>query len=395
MFYGVPLPEPQTNTIGNTLPLLTRGVERLSLYHFRCYESFSVSLDSRSVVLTGPNGAGKTNLLESLSFLLPGRGLRRARLSEVKRQASTDPWAISIQLKDEEEKLQIGTGLDPEIPESDRRITKINGEKVKNQSALTKWVSVLWLTPQMDRLFLEGAQGRRQFLDRLVYGFDPGHAQRLNRYEQVLKERNHVLRQGRYDPYWLEGLEEILVNEGIGITVARREVVSQLSSVLKSKGNAFPQAQLFLEGTAENLLEGRSLLDVEEEMRRLLITSREQDRLIGRTSFGPHRSDLLVVHPEKNQPAALCSTGEQKALLLSIVMASAHLLSVRTGAIPLMLLDEVVAHLDKARRSALFDELLKLKIQAWLTGTDVSLFEELQGKVQFLSLREGRLVSKT
>lgn len=389
------MPHQQAQKIQDNPNIPTRGVERLSLSRFRCYEVFSVSLDSRPVILTGPNGAGKTNLLESLSFLIPGRGLRRARLSEVQCQGSKDPWAISIQLTDEGEGIHIGTGLDPEAPDSERRVTKINGEKVKSQSALTEWVSVLWLTPQMDRLFLEGSQGRRRFLDRLVYGFDSGHAQRLNRYEQVLKERNLLLRQGRYDSHWLTGLEEILVSEGIALTIARREVVAQLSSVLKEQGNAFPQAELFLEGTVENLLDGRSLLDVEEEMRRLLSASREQDRLAGRTALGPHRSDLLVFLPEKQQPAALCSTGEQKALLLSIVMASAHLLSVRTGAIPLLLLDEVVAHLDKIRRSALFDELLKLKIQAWLTGTDVSLFEELQGNVQFLSLKEARLVSKT
>lgn len=389
------MPDQQADITQNNLTIPLRGVERLGLSHFRCYEIFTVSLDTRPVVLTGPNGAGKTNLLESLSFLMPGRGLRRASLSDVRCQGGTDPWAISIQLKDEEERLHIGTGLDPEAPDSERRVTKINGEKVKSQSALTEWVSVLWLTPQMDRLFLEGSQGRRRFLDRLVYGFDSGHAQRLNRYEQVLRERNLLLRQGRYDPYWLTSLEEILVNEGIALTIARREVVAHLSSVLTHKGNAFPQAELALEGTVETLLDGRSLLDVEEDMRRLLHASREQDRLSGRTAMGPHRSDLLVTHPEKNQPAALCSTGEQKALLLSIVMASAHLLSIRAETIPLLLLDEVVAHLDAARRSALFDELLKLKIQAWLTGTDVSLFEELQGNAQFLSLKEARLVSKT
>lgn len=386
---------PHADTIQDHSLTPTRGVERLSLSYFRCYEIFSVSLDCRSVVLTGPNGAGKTNLLESLSFLIPGRGLRHARLSEVRCQENINPWAVSVQLRDEEDKIHIGTGLDPEVPESERRLTKINGEKVKSQSALTQWVSILWLTPQMDRLFLEGSQGRRRFLDRLVYGFDTSHAQRLHRYEHVLKERNLLLRQGRYDPYWMESLEEALVNEGIALTIARREVVAQLSTVLKEKGTAFPQAELSLEGTVEALLDGRSLLDVEEEMRRLLHESREQDRLMGRTALGPHRSDLHVVLPEKNQQAALCSTGEQKALLLSIVMASAHLLSVRTGTVPLLLLDEVVAHLDEMRRSALFDELLKLKIQTWLTGTDVSLFEGLQENAQFLSLKDARLVLKT
>lgn len=370
----------------------TRGVEQLSLSHFRCYEVFSVSLDLKPVVLTGPNGAGKTNILEALSLLIPGKGLRRARLSEIKRQDSTDPWAISIHLKDEGEGTQIGTGLDPEAPESERRITKINGEKVKSQSTLAKWVSVVWLTPLMDRLFLDGPQGRRRFLDRLVYGFDPSHATRLNRYERALKERNSLLQQGKLDRFWLEGLEETLVNEGIAITIARREVVGQLSSLLKSQGNGFLSVEMYLEGDLETLLQQKSLLEAEEEIRRLLGTSRVQDRITGRTSFGPHRSDLKVIHPEKNQPAAYCSTGEQKALLLSIVMGSAHLLSVRTEAVPLLLLDEVVAHLDKTRRTALFDAILKLKMQTWLTGTDVSLFEELQGNAQFLSLKEAQLV---
>lgn len=389
------MPSLPTDTLEDHPLMPPRGVERLSLSYFRCYEIFSVSLDSRPVVLTGPNGAGKTNLLESLSFLIPGRGLRHARLSDIRCQENVNPWAVSVQLRDGEHKLQIGTGLDPEVPESERRLTKINGEKVKSQSMLTQWVSVLWLTPQMDRLFLEGSQGRRRFLDRLVYGFDPSHAQRLNRYEHVLKERNLLLRQGRFDPYWMESLEEALVSEGIALTIARREVVEQLSRVLIQKGTAFPQAELSLRGTVENLLDGRSLLDVEEEMRRLLYESREQDRFTGRTALGPHRSDLHVVHPAKNQQAALCSTGEQKALLLSMIMASAHLLSVRTGTIPLLLLDEVVAHLDEMRRSALFDELIKLKIQTWLTGTDVSLFEGLQENAQFLSLKDARLVLKT
>ncbi len=386
-----PLAQPLINAI--TAP--TRGVERLNLSHFRCYEIFSVSLDLTPVVLTGPNGAGKTNLLEALSFLIPGRGLRRARLSDVKQQGSDAPWVVSAQLKDEETKIQIGTGLDPDRPESEKRLTKINGEKAKNQSSLAEWVSMVWLTPQMDRLFLEGAQGRRKFLDRIVYGFDAAHAQRLSRYEKALKERTLLLKQGRMDPHWLEGLEETLVNDGIAITVARREVVGQLLMVLRQQEATFPRAELELKGDIETLLEAHSIYECEEKMRTLLAQSRDQDRLIGRCSRGPHKSDLFAIYPEKNQAAALCSTGEQKAMLLSIVMASATLLSVRTGAIPLLLLDEVVAHLDKRRRTALFDAIIKLKMQTWLTGTDVSLFEELQGNAQFLSLKEARLVSKT
>lgn len=364
-----------------------RGVGRLTLSHFRSYEFFNVSLNSGSVVLTGPNGVGKTNLLEALSFLIPGRGLRRAQLKDVAKQGSTHPWAIVAHLKDEGEGIQIGTGQDPENFE--RRLSKINGEKVKNQSVLSEWVSMVWLTPQMDRLFLDGPQGRRGFLDRLVYGLDPAHAGRLNRYEKALRERNFLLRQGGYDRHWIMGVEEILVTEGIPLTIARRDIMAQLFSVVQNQDHTFPQADLSLEGDVETLLQTRSSLEAEDEMRRLLAENREHDRLTGRTSIGPHRSDLVVVYPEKKQAAAFCSTGEQKALLLSIVMASAHLLSVRTGAIPLLLLDEVVAHLDEDRRTALFKAILKLKMQTWLTGTDVALFEGLQGNAQFFELEGG------
>lgn len=378
------------------IPLVPqRGVEKITLTHYRCYEHFSLALDTRPVVMTGPNGAGKTNLLEAISFLIPGRGLRRARLADIRQQGNHAPWAISVDLKEEGEGIHIGTGLDPDNPDSERRITRINGESAKSQSTLAEWVSIVWLTPQMDRLFLDGPQGRRHFLDRLVYGFDAAHAQRLNRYEKALRERSLLLRQGRSDPYWLEGLENALVSEGIAITAARREVVAQLAGVLNTYEGPFPQATISLEGELERQLDAARVVDVEDNFRRHLAASRDQDRVTGRPLYGPHRSDLEVLYTEKSQKAALCSTGEQKALLLSIVMASAQLLAVRTGAIPLLLLDEVVAHLDEGRRSALFDAILRLKIQAWLTGTDPSLFKEMQGDAQFLSLEGARLVSIT
>lgn len=384
----------QVNTalIETPMPVFERGIEKLNLTRFRCYKDFSLSLDSQAIVLTGPNGAGKTNLLEAISFLIPGRGLRRARLSDVTQQEQSETWAVFAQLKDNDQTLHIGTGLDPDSPESEKRTLRINGEKVKSQAILTEWVSMVWLSPQMDRLFLEGSQGRRRFLDRIVYGFDPGHAQRLNRYEKALRERSLLLRQGRYDAYWLNGLEENLIHDGIAITVARREVVGQLATVLKNQDPLFPRAELSLEGEIETLIENHKLLECEDKLRLMLVEAREQDRHTGRTSFGPHRSDLCVSFPEKNQRAAFCSTGEQKALLLSIVMASAHLLSIRTDTIPLLLLDEVVAHLDESRRSGLFDAILKLNIQTWLTGTDTALFKELQGKACFLSLKEASLI---
>lgn len=372
-------------------PSLSRGVSQLTLTHFRSYEKLTASFACSPIILTGPNGAGKTNLLEALSFLIPGRGLRRARLSTVRYQGRQDPWAISCHLKDGDTPLHIGTGQDPEAGKGERRISKINGEKIKNHGSLAEWVSMVWLTPHMDRLFLDAPQERRRFLDRLVYGVDAAHAERLNRYERALKERNLLLRSGNYDGRWMEGIEDILVREGILITLKRQETLSQLRTVLTSQNQGLPPLALSLDGPVETLLYQVPPQEVPERLRRALFEKRQKDGLSGRTSLGPHLSDLCVVYVDKNQPASLCSTGEQKSMLLSIVMASAHLLSLRTGAIPLLLLDEVIAHLDENRRALLCETLLQLNMQVWLTGTESSFFEGLRGRAQFLQIREGAL----
>lgn len=361
-----------------------RGVKQINLTAFRSYETLSLSLDLRSVVMTGPNGAGKTNLLEALSFLIPGRGLRRAKLAEIRRQGHTEAWAVSCVLHDGQEGLHIGTGQDPNAPE--RRLVALNGEKVKGQAILSEWISMIWLTPQMDRLFLEGAKGRRRFLDRIVYGFEPGHARRLTRYEKALSERNLMLKQGYYDRKWMEGVEEILIEEGVALTRSRETVMGHLQAALDAEDGTFPRAKLGLIGAFETFLASSSDSELSEALRRTWAEGREADRFAGRTTFGPHQSDLDVIYADKNQQAALCSTGEQKALLLAMIMASAGLLSKRTEAVPLLLLDEVVAHLDKGRREALFERILALKMQTWLTGTDVALFEELQGRAQFVDV---------
>ncbi len=223
----------------------SRGVTRLQLSNFRSYKTFDKSFDCMPVVLTGSNGAGKTNLLEALSFLIPGRGLRYARLSTVRHQGSLAPWALSCTLQDGDISLSIGTGQDPEAEKGERRISKINGEKIKGQARLTEWTSIVWLTPQMDRLFLDPPQGRRKFLDRLVYGIDPTHAGRLSQYERALKERSVLLRQETYDPRWMESIEEILVQTGLLITQKRQEVLTQLSTQLTHQGNGFPPPYAF------------------------------------------------------------------------------------------------------------------------------------------------------
>ncbi len=369
----------------------SRGVGRLMLSQFRSYSSLSLDLDTRSVVLTGPNGAGKTNILEALSFLLPGRGLRSAKLGEVKRIGSSHPWAVSASLVDGGIVTQIGTGLDPESTDREKRITKIDGQKVKSQTVLAEYVSLSWITPQMDRLFLDGAANRRRFLDRIVYGFDKGHAGRLNRYEHHLRERSQLLKQGRADPQWLSSLEAALAEEAVAITAARREVVGQLNQALEAYNGVFPRAILSLSGSLEEQWGSLSALEVEEWIRDSFAQNRYQDQFTGGSQVGPHRSDLDVIHAEKKIPASLCSTGEQKTLLISITLAASELQSIRKQTVPLLLLDEVAAHLDKKRRIALFEKLLGLKIQAWLTGTEKEFFMGLEDFAHFVRIEEGTI----
>lgn len=362
------------------------------LSHFRSYTSLSLDLDTRPVVITGPNGAGKTNVLEALSFLLPGRGLRSAKLSDVKRQGVEQPWAVSASLIDGGIVTQIGTGLDPEAMDRDKRLTKIDGHKAKSQMALAEYVSLSWITPQMDRLFLDGTSHRRRFLDRIVYGFDKTHATRLNRYEHRLRERSQLLKQGLGDAQWLSSLESSLAEEGVAITVARQEVVNQLNAALQASTGDFPQATLILRGDLEDTLTTRSALDTEEWLRDAFQTRRYLDQITGGSQVGPHRSDLCVIHTEKQMPASQCSTGEQKALLLSITLAASELQAIRKHTVPLLLLDEVVAHLDEERRQSLFQKLQDLKIQAWLTGTDRHLFEGLAETSHSVRIEDSRVV---
>lgn len=370
-----------------------RGVSSLKLSYFRSYESLTLEISPQPVVLTGRNGAGKTNILEALSFLVPGRGLRRARLADVRRIDSNKPWAVSTILQDSHMTVTLGTGLDPDCGvDGDKRVSLVEGQRLKNQNDLSSYVSMTWLTPQMDRLFLDGASARRRFLDRVVYGFDTAHATRLNRYEHRLRERSQLLKRGG-DPQWLSSLETSLAEEAISITAARQQVVGHLNQAMTHSCSVFPRAILSLSGQVEDRLVHHSALDVEDWLRDTFKQSRGQDALTGGAQVGAHRSDLDVLYAAKNMWAPVCSTGEQKALLLSIVLAAARLQSLRKEAIPILLLDEVIAHLDKIRRTALFDELISLKIQTWLTGTDEGLFEGLQAAAHFVKIRDAKVVS--
>jgi len=379
-------------------PTAKLAVTRLTLTRFRCYEGARLNADARPVVMTGPNGAGKTNLLEAVSFLSPGRGLRRAKLADVERIGSPEGsgWAVAARVETPFGPVDIGTGRDPTSDgSSERRLVRIDGHPVRGQIALAEHVALTWLTPQMDRLFIEGAGGRRRFLDRLVFGFDPAHAGRLSRYEHALRERGRLLRDGRGDDAWLSALEDEMATSGVAVAAARRDMVARLQQACEQAIGPFPRADLAVTGTVEDWLALQPALAAEDDLRRRLAEAR---RFEGHGSgesggtVGPHRSDLSVRHRAKNMPAEVCSTGEQKALLIAIILANARLMAAERGQPPLMLLDEVAAHLDAERRTALFDEILDLGAQAWLTGTDAAVFAELGDAANFFRVEDAHVI---
>lgn len=364
------------------------AVLRLKLSDFRGYADTRIEVDRRSVVLTGSNGAGKTNVLEALSMLAPGRGLRRARLSDLDRQGGR-AWAIAARLqRGSEEAVEVGTGRDPEG--GDKRVVRIDAKPARGQAQLAEIGAIQWLTPQMDGLFLDGAGNRRRFLDRLVTGADPDHAGRLAAYDHAQRERLRLLREGRADPTWLDALEDTMARHGVAVAAARRERVHALDGATVGSG-VFPQAALRLAGSVETWLDEIPALEAEDRLKARLAQNRRLDGESGMTAEGPHRSDLEVTHVGRAQAARLCSTGEQKALLLSIQLANARLVKGHSGAAPLLLLDEVAAHLDETRRTALFEEIQVLGAQAWLTGTDAQLFRPLRGLGQFLRVADASI----
>jgi DNA replication and repair protein RecF len=373
------------------------GVTRLVLTNFRNYREARLTLGTEPVVLTGPNGAGKTNLLEALSFLAPGRGLRGAKLTEIDRrlgsarEAADLGWAIAAVIATRAGTLRVGTGRDGAA--SERRVVRIDGEPARSQVALGERLGVVWLTPLMDRLFLEAPSGRRRFLDRLVFGFDPAHASRVNVYEQALRERSRLLRDGPADPVWLAALEEVMAQQGVAVAAGRRETVQRLDRACAEAEGPFPRARLMLLGTIEGWLDAMPALAAEAEFASALAVNRQSDAQTGGAIIGPHRSDLAVELAEKGIAAEFASTGEQKALLISIVLAHSTLQRAIRGEPPLLLLDEIAAHLDAGRRAALFEALLRLDGQAWLTGTDEALFAPLRQRVQFLSVHDGNLAA--
>lgn len=368
----------------------TAAVTRLMLQHFRSYASFTLETKATPIVITGQNGAGKTNILEALSFLSPGRGLRGAKLSDVDQAGEVrGAWVVSAKLCVGDDEHHIGTGRVPEASARGKRVVQVNATKGAAQSELADLCTVMWQTPQMDGLFIAGASERRSFVDRMVYHFDSFHAKRVNQYEHVMRERMRLLQDGA-DAKWMTILEERMAAEAVAIAAARNEVMELVASAISQAPTAFPKAMLYVDGFLEEMMRSEcSALKAEESFREILHKNRSHDARSGRTQAGVHRSDLQVFHNEKEMPARLCSTGEQKALLLSIVLAEARAKALWKNSVPILLLDEVVAHLDSKRRSALFEEILAMKAQCWMTGTDAVLFEDMRDNAQFFNIKDG------
>jgi DNA replication and repair protein RecF len=374
------------------------AVTRLTLTGFRSYAALRLEVGPEPVVLVGANGAGKTNLLEALSLLAPGPGLRGARGADLSHRgaANADPsagtvaWAVSATVTGPAGAVDIGTGRAAADGAGTRRALRVDGTAMRNQAELAEHVNVQWLTPQMDRLFVEAPAGRRRFLDRMILGLDPGHARRVAAYQRVMRARARLLGQGGHAA-WLDALEETMAGHAVAVAAARRDFVARLGAALAAGFGPFPAAEVTVEGEIEDALGARAAIDVESDLKDSLAASRGADAESGTTRHGPHRSDLAVRHLGKDFPADQCSTGEQKALLLAMVLANARLHGARAGRMPVLLLDEVAAHLDRGRRADLVEALCALGAQAWLTGTDAALFEAFAGRAQLLHVGDGRV----
>lgn len=391
------------------------GVTRLTLTDFRNYQFLRINAELSPVVITGENGSGKTNILEAISFLTPGRGLRGAKLADIRRitpalvsdeyaptEISNTSWAVSSTIQKGGEEFEIGTAVEKSARETnendirsfERRIVKIDGNKISSQSELGKYISAVWLTPQMDRLFRGGSQPRRSFLDRLVYAFDVEHAKRTANFEHLYREWYQLLKSGSKDNHWLVPLEENMASLGVAIAAARREQIAKLNTFIEHEpDDVFPSVMLELDGMIEKMLDKMPAVDVEDFYKNRLKEQRK-NVLYNDNVDGVNRTDFKVYYRRKHMPAELCSTGEQKSLLVSIILAQTKSQTLHQGFAPVMLLDEVVAHLDDIKREALIEKIRDLKVQAWITSTNPELFASLKNDALFFEVKNNKVEQK-
>lgn len=369
---------------------------RLALTDFRSYGRAEMEMDGRPVVIAGENGAGKTNILEALSLIGPGRGLRGSRLHELPRIEGAGGWAVSARMSQGDDERRLGVGAMASAPE--RRVCRIDEQSASGPSSFVPHVRMVWLTPAQDRLFMEGAGERRRFLDRMALSHDPAHGRAASDYEKSMRQRQRLLDERSGDDQWICALEAQMAEAGVAVAAARRETAARLVSVeVGSDADLFPTADLSLEGYLETALGEMSAADVEDEYIARLAGQRNLDRDAGRALLGPHRSDLIVVHREKARAARLCSTGEQKALLIGLVLANARALAQKPAfdsgrpAPLILLLDEIAAHLDVNRRAALFDILDDIGFQSFMTGTDKGLFSSWAARAQGFTVSENKI----
>ena len=373
-------------------------IQRLTLTHFRNYRAASLQTRGDVVVLVGPNGAGKTNCIEAISFLSPGRGLRRATLEDVADNQGDGSWAVSAEVEGALGLATLGTGIDApgaDTPATSRRC-RIDREPVNSATAFGDHLRMVWLTPAMDGLFLGAASERRRFFDRLVLAIDSEHSSRVSALDRSLRSRNRLLEVRNYDDHWCDAIERETAELAVAVAAMRGQTVTRLAAMLRERGedSAFPSARIMLDGWMENALTSEPATAVEDRYRQILRDGRARDAAAGRTLDGPHLTDLQVIYAPKNMPARDASTGEQKALLIGLVLAHANLVAEMTGITPLLLLDEVVAHLDPSRRAALFDELAKLGAQVWMTGADPADFTDIGATGEIFEVDAGRIARR-
>ncbi|GHD15421.1 DNA replication/repair protein RecF [Tianweitania populi] len=370
-------------------------IGKFQLTQFRNYAQLVTRFEPGAVVLFGANGAGKTNLLEAISFLSPGRGLRRASYRDVPRAGAADGFSIFAEVSGPEGDASIGTGTGSDNEGDAARRVRINGAPARSADDLLEWLRVIWLTPSMDTLFTGPAADRRRFVDRLVLAIDPQHGRRTLDYEKAMRGRNRLLAEDSRDTAWLDAIETQMAETGTAIAVARVELVRLLTGLIETMpdGAPFPRAGIALTGFVEDQVAGRAAVDIEESFRQALRANRYRDRASGRTLDGPHRADFVVEYREKAMPAALCSTGEQKALLIGLILSHARLTGAITGLVPILLLDEIAAHLDENRRAALFSILEEIGCQTFMTGTERALFASLETRAQFLHVQDGTVTA--